>query len=121
MDIKESDIEAFGRVLRAIGELCEREPSRVVDLLWAPRRTAKSRKSLRGNVELDNLDLFEFAKGKSREELMTYFGRYDVEELRYLIRRYRFGVLKNKSWQALANHLANQIEKRQIDVFKTHE
>lgn len=129
-DITAKDIEAFGRVLKAIGHLCEENPKRVIQLLHKidtadpPEVQDSSEPPQSGDsrfADLEKLNIFEFAKGKSRDDLMTFFQKFDVEQLRYLTRRNRFGAVKTKSSQVLVEHLVDQVMKRLVDVFKTHE
>lgn len=125
-DIKIKDVESFGRVLKRLGQFLEEHPEKLLDLLAS---SEKERHESRDAVSaedakhpaLDDLPIFEMAKSKSRQELLAFLCQYDVEQLRYLIRRFRFGALKSKSPQVLAEHIADQAMKRSVDVFTSHE
>jgi hypothetical protein len=125
-DIKSKDVESFGKVLKRLGQILEEHPEKLLDLLAlsekesheSPEAVAAEDTKYPG---LDELPIFEMAKSKSRPELLAYLGQYNVEQLRYLIRRFRFGALKSKSAQVLAEHIADQAMKRSVDVFTSHE
>lgn len=132
-DITSKDVESFGKVLQAIGRFCEDNPRRVLEFLSRDDRMhhttavseSKSDKSDKNDDphlgELIDLNIFEIAKEKSRDELLSFLQKYDLEQLRYIIRRNRFGALKSKSVEVLADHIADQVLKRGVDVFKSHE
>lgn len=125
-DIKIKDVESFGRVLKRLGQFLEEHPEKLLDLLTSfEKERYESRDAVSAeegrHPELDELPIFEMAKTKSRQELLAFLCRYNVEQLRYLIRRFRFGALKSKSPQSLAEHIADQAKKRTVDVFTSHE
>lgn len=122
-DITEKDIVAFGRVLRAIGIACTRRPGRIVELIAGEDVGDAEGPSLDDPRfrELAALNLFDLAKGKSRAELLAMFEKYDTQQLRYLIRRHRLGAVKSKSSGVLSEHLVDQVMKRGVDVFRSHE
>jgi hypothetical protein len=123
-EITSKDVKIFGKVLKRLGQLIEEHPEKLLDLLVAPEKQEPDEVPLSESVrfpELDDISIFEMAKNMSREELLSYLQRYDVEQLRHLIRRFRFGALKSRSAQVLAEHIADQAMKRAVDVFKSHE
>jgi len=134
-DIKIKDVESFGRVLKRLGQFLEENPEQLLALLASSKRERKKerpksrdavsaeneRHEYESHPELDDLPIFEMAKSKGRQELFAFLCRYDVEQLRYLIRRFRFGALKSKLPQVLAEHIADQAVKRAVDVFTSHE
>lgn len=122
-DITIKDVESFGKVLKALGQLCEDKPGRLLNLIATNPVEPAEKATADGQhfAELRELDLFQLASAKDRVDLMADLQKYDVEQLRFLLRKYRFGSIKSKSPQVLLEHLVDQVLKRGVDVFKSHE
>jgi hypothetical protein len=130
--ITRRDVEGFGKVLVQLGRLLQEQPDKLIELIAEvdtpsePPRTAqqRERRSDTGEdpyLELTNLPLFEMAKGKTREELLAQFRKYDIDQLRHIVRHFRLGSLKTKSQQVILEHLVDQLAKRSVDVFLEHK
>jgi hypothetical protein len=130
--ITRRDVEGFAKVLVHLGRLLQEHPEKLVELLdeSAPSepspaaQTQGERKPSAGEdpyPELTNLPLFESAKGKTREELLEQFRKYDMDQLRHIVRHFRLGSIKTKSQQTLLDHLVDQLAKRSVDVFLEHK
>jgi hypothetical protein len=137
-DITSKDIESFGRVLQLIGQLCMDNPKQVLSLLFhadsvdtgPPQRKQTGKPGQKSDpqdltashlTDVAELNIFAIAKDMERAPLLTFLRRFDTEQLRFLIRRYRFGALKSKSADDMAEHIADQVLKRRVDVFKMHD
>lgn len=130
--ITRRDVEGFGKVLVQLGRLLQDQPERLVELLAEvetpsePPRPAQQaeRKSDPGDdpyPELTKLPLFEMARGKTRDELLDQLRKYDMDQLRLIVRHFRLGSLKTKSHQVLLDHIVDQLAKRSVDVFLEHK
>lgn len=123
-EISFKDIQSFGRVLKAIGTLCETQPHRVLTALSLADSDTVEHADHDGHDEsreLDSLDLFDLALNRSRAGLTEALSQYDAQQLRYLIRKHRLGSIKSSSTQKLLDHLVDQLAKRSVDVFKAHK
>ena len=124
-NITKKDIQSFGKVLQALGELVETEPEFILSLLKndsEPSKRPQSKSSSEMYSEkIRNLDLYTHAKTHSEEELVGFLKTFSVDELRGIIKKYSIGYTKLKSVDAIADYIADQMKKRTTDVFLQHE
>jgi endonuclease III len=109
-DISQNDIESFGKVLIALGEVIKGNPKIVLDFINSAQISDFNR--------IKSFNLYELAKDKTKDELICQLKQFDVAELRYLIKELRLGGTKAKSISSLSEYIADQAKKRTTDVFQ---
>lgn len=117
--ITRRDVESFGRVLKVLGRFVEDNADRVLEILGADADTAR-RSASHGDEPTSSVDVFELARNKPQDELLSHLEALGSEELRGIIKANRLGSIKSRSAKALAEHIVEQLSKRSVDVFRTH-
>lgn len=123
-ELSRKNIQAFGKVLKAIGDILEQEPDNLFKLLQQKKGINKHKQSSikdKVTAKMDDVDLYTFAKQHSLEEMVQYLKQYDAKELKQIIKKYSLGYTKLKSIDSISQYIADQFKKRTTDVFRTHE
>jgi hypothetical protein len=114
-----SDLVRLARALKALAVICERYPEEMLELMNDRSHGPRSEQSA-PSERAENTDLFRKA-GMPAAELRSELSVFDLNDLKYLIRKFRLGAIKSRSRDILIEHIADQVSKRGIDVFTGHE
>lgn len=122
--ITSKDVEAFGRVLEALGQLLQSKPGALLSLLTEDRGEPDSHDNADAEVDtakMDTFSLFDAAKGNDGQELANQLTGFSYNELRYLVKRYHLGGTRLRSKDQLVHYIVQQATKRMTDVFREHQ
>lgn len=121
--ISPKDIQGFGRVLEAVGQLLQERPDLLMSLLAHPTSTPKNQEAEDpiSSAKVKAFSLFDFARSNDEETLITRLREFSQDELRMLLKRYHLGGSKLSSKDAIVRHIAEQSLKRTVDVFRDKE
>jgi|GEM_PF-1828262 len=124
--LEKKDLEAFGRVLRTLGDSIIKNPEKWFVKLGlvldesVDKASKKSHKEINLEV-IQSLQLYDIAKSMNKDELVTKLKQFNVDELKFFVKEYKLGSPKLKSVDSLAEYIADQVKKRTTDVFQHHE
>lgn len=118
--INKKDIEAFGRVLEALGIAIQKNPSLLNEFLQDS--TLNSKESTEKEVDLDKIaqiPIFQLAKNSPEQLEDTLLG-LSTSELKSLLKHNHLGGSNLKSRDSIIKFILDQLKKRTTDVFREH-
>lgn len=118
-DLTRNDIESFLKVFDVLLRTAKNNPDLILNFinLGQAQKAPKAKQTDFSKVK--DFDLYKEAKDKSNLELINELKqKFNVEELRFLIKELRLGSVPSKSIDSLAEYIADQAIKRTTDVFQ---
>ena len=118
-DLTRSDIESFLKVVDILLKTIKNNPDFILDFINSGQ-VKKAPKTKQIDIsKVKDFDLYKEAKEKSKVELIDELKqKFNVEELRFLIKELHLGSVQLKSIDGLADYIADKAIKRTIDVFQ---
>lgn len=121
-DITRKDLESFLKVLSRIKSIAEKEPGTLLDFISSHEpREDESAEDFSLPNDLNPLTLYDIAKERSKDEMVDYLSKYNLGQLRAIIKTLKFGYNRSKTKATLSEYIADQLKKRTTDVFREHQ
>ncbi|MBY8161871.1 hypothetical protein KW506_05970 [Vibrio fluvialis] len=121
--ISTKDIEAFGRVLGAISELCIKNPQAVSDFLSTCDEKKIEKNSIGEDVSdrARTFNVFHEMKSLTRKEALDLLKVFNKTELKHIIKANNLGPTRLASVDGLVEFIVTTVSKRTEDVFLNQE